>query len=170
MIFKRLLFASIALPGAYSYLRLDGMDSYGMDMLTSVNNQTIGVPGLVPIDCVGVCQRMPECRLVTWYQNQCYPKWKVSNITQLDGAHTFLMYPEDIDEWYSNSSEEDITFPPETFPPEQKKTEVPTEEPVDLETKTPEPSIEPQDTLPDSSAAATLVASVAGCMLALALV
>ena len=165
MIFKRLLLASIGLSGAYSYLRLDGMDSYGMDMLVSAGNQTIGVPGLVPIDCVGVCQRMPECRLVTWYQNQCYPKWKVSNITQLDGARTFLMYPEDIDAWYSNSSEGDITFPPE-----QKNTETPTPEPVDLETKTPEPSIEPQDKLPDSSAAATLVASVAGCMLALALV
>ncbi len=71
-----------------AYQRLDNSDFFGMDIF-SVYSES-------PIGCVSICERVPDCRLVTWWDRFCYVKSSISNETFKQDAVSFIMYPEDL--------------------------------------------------------------------------
>lgn len=80
------LLASVNIAAAYQ--RLDNADFFGLDIF--------GVYSESPIGCVSVCERVPDCRLVTWWERFCYVKSSISNETFKQDAVSFIMYPEDL--------------------------------------------------------------------------
>ncbi len=71
---------------AHSYLLLQDTDYFGGDMfpIQNVNKSS---------SCLSLCERIVDCKLVTWYKDTCYIKNVKTTSTPKKGCVTYDMYP-----------------------------------------------------------------------------
>lgn len=170
-----------ALGGASGYKRMDNADFFGMDIFS------VYTPD--PLKCLASCERVPDCRVATWWEDACYLKTSLSNETYKQDAVSFVMYPEDItcdnSETYRSKNMETCALPSRDsmpgslpgdvqFPTDLPANETSPPEPVTLMPDTPAPvvtskNLTTEEPTEGSGAGRFVVASTACSLLAVTL-